>query len=54
MSNVDKNTNSNQQKSKPIYKIEVIKAMEEARKLSKDSKTKRYPNFSEVLKEING
>ena len=33
----------------PQYKPEVIAAMEEAKKISKDSNMKRYSNFSEAM-----
>lgn len=33
----------------PQYKPEVIAAMEEAKKISKDPNTKRYSNFSEAM-----
>ena len=35
----------------PQYKSEVIEAMEEARRISKDKTTKRYGSFAEVLEE---
>ena len=37
----------------PQYKPEVIEAMEEAKRISKNSGTKRYNNFSEALEDIN-
>ena len=37
----------------PQYKPEVIEAMEEAKRISKDPSTKRYNNFSEALEDIN-
>lgn len=37
----------------PHYKSEVLEAMEEAKKISKDPKTKRYSNFSEALEDID-
>lgn len=37
----------------PQYKPEVIEAMEEAKRISKISGTKRYNNFSEALEDIN-
>ena len=37
----------------PNYKPEVIEAMEEAKKLSRDPSTKRYSNFTEALKDLD-
>ena len=37
----------------PKYKPEVLEAMEEARKISRDPSMKRYHNFSEALKDLN-
>lgn len=37
----------------PHYKPEVLEAMEEAKKISKYPKTKRYSNFSEALDDID-
>lgn len=37
----------------PQYKPEVIAAMEEAKKISKDPNTKRYSNFSEAMEELD-
>lgn len=37
----------------PQYKPEVIEAMEEAKRISKNPSTKRYNNFSEALEDIN-
>lgn len=37
----------------PQYKPEVIEAMEEAEKLSKNPNTKKYSSFSEALEDIN-
>lgn len=36
----------------PQYKPEVIKAMEEAKRISRDPDTKRYTDVSEMFKEI--
>ena len=36
----------------PRYKTEVIDAMEEARKMSKDSTVKRYKNFAEAMEDL--
>lgn len=35
------------------YKAEVMEAMEEAKRISKDLNVKRYSNFSEVLEDLN-
>lgn len=37
----------------PQYKPEVIEAMEEAEKLSRNPNTKKYLSFSEVLEDID-
>ena len=37
----------------PEFRPEVIEAMEEAKKLSKDPGTKRYNSFSEALEDID-
>lgn len=37
----------------PKYKQNVLDAMEEAKKLSKDPNTKRYASFSEAMEDIN-
>ena len=37
----------------PQYKPEVLDAMDEAKKLSKNPKTKRYHSFSEALEDID-
>lgn len=37
----------------PKYKQDVLDAMEEAMKLSKDPNTKRYANFSEAMEDID-
>lgn len=37
----------------PKYKQDVLDAMEEAKKLSKDPNTKRYASFSEAMEDIN-
>lgn len=37
----------------PQYKPEVIEAMEEVKRISKNPGTKRYNNFSEALEDIN-
>lgn len=36
----------------PKYKQDVLDAMEEAKKLSKDPNTKRYASFSEAMEDI--
>lgn len=36
----------------PNYKPEVIEAMEEAKRISRDPKTKRYASFSEALEDV--
>lgn len=35
------------------YKQDVLEAMEEAKKLSKDPKAKKYSSFSEALEDLN-
>ena len=37
----------------PKYKPEVIEAMEEARRIARDPKTKRYDSLAEALKDID-
>ena len=37
----------------PQYKSEVIEAMEEARRISKDPNTKRYSSFAEALEDLD-
>ena len=37
----------------PKYKPEVLEAMEEARRISRDPNVKRYHNFSEALEDLN-
>ena len=37
----------------PQYKAEVIEAMEEARRISRDPNTKRYSSFSEALEDLD-
>ncbi len=37
----------------PKYKQDVLDAMEEAKKLSKDQNAKRYVSFSEATKHIS-
>ena len=37
----------------PQYRPEVMDAMEEAKKLSKDPNAKRYSNFSAALEELD-
>lgn len=36
----------------PEYKPEVIEAMEEAKRISRDPNEKRYTNFSEALEDL--
>ena len=36
----------------PKYRADMIEAMEEAKKISKDPESKKYNNFSEVLEEL--
>lgn len=36
----------------PNYKAEVIEAMEEAKKISRDPHTKRYNSFSEAIEDM--
>ena len=37
----------------PQYRSEVLEAMEEARRISKDPNTKRYGSFAEALEELD-
>ncbi|MCM1264466.1 MAG: type II toxin-antitoxin system RelB/DinJ family antitoxin [Butyrivibrio sp.] len=37
----------------PRFKPEVIEAMEEAKKISKDPNTKRYASFAEALEDMD-
>ena len=37
----------------PEFKPEVIEAMEEAKRISRDPNTKRYSSFSEALEDID-
>lgn len=37
----------------PQYKPEVVEAMEEARRISKDSGEKRYNSFSEAMEDLD-
>lgn len=37
----------------PQYKPEVVEAMEEARRISKEPGEKRYNSFSEAMEEIS-
>lgn len=37
----------------PQYKPEVVEAMEEARRISKDTREKRYDRFSEVMENMD-
>lgn len=37
----------------PQYKQEVLEAMEEAKRISKDPNTKRYRSFSEALEDLD-
>lgn len=37
----------------PQYKPEVIEAMEEAKRISKDPNAKRYTSFSEALEDLD-
>ena len=37
----------------PQYKSEVIEAMEEAKRISKDPNTKRYSSFSDVMEDLD-
>ncbi|MGM9937896.1 MAG: type II toxin-antitoxin system RelB/DinJ family antitoxin [Candidatus Ornithomonoglobus sp.] len=39
--------------SVPSYKQEVLDAMEEAKRISRDPNTKRYSSFSEALEDID-
>lgn len=36
----------------PKYKPEVVAAMEEAKRISRDSETKKYSSFSEALEDL--
>ncbi len=36
----------------PNYRPEVLEAMEEAKKISRDSKTKKYNSFSEAVEDM--
>ena len=36
----------------PRYKPEVLEAMEEAKRISRDPNTKRYSSFAEALEDI--
>ncbi len=38
----------------PQYRSEVLEAMEEARRISKDPNTKRYGSFAEALEDLDG
>lgn len=37
----------------PQYKPEVIEAMEEAKRISRDPNTKKYSSFTEALEDLN-
>lgn len=37
----------------PRYKPEVLEAMEEAKRISRDPNTKRYGSFAEAIKDID-
>ena len=37
----------------PQYRSEVLEAMEEARRISKDQNTKRYCSFAEALEDLD-
>ncbi|MBR3606674.1 MAG: type II toxin-antitoxin system RelB/DinJ family antitoxin [Lachnospiraceae bacterium] len=37
----------------PQYRLEVLEAMEEARRISKDPNTKRYSSFAEALEDLD-
>ena len=37
----------------PQYKLEVIEAMEEAKRISKDPNTKRYSSFSDAMEDLD-
>ena len=37
----------------PQYKPEVLEAMEEAKRISKDPATKRYSSFSEAMEDLD-
>ena len=34
------------------YKVEVLEAMEEAKRITRDPNTKRYSSFSEALEDL--
>ena len=38
----------------PQYKTEVIEAMEEAKRISKEPNTKRYSSFSDAMEDLDG
>lgn len=38
----------------PQYKPEVLEAMEEAKRISRDPSTKRYSSFSAAMEELDG
>ncbi len=37
----------------PQYKFEILEAMEEAKRISKDPDTKRYSSFSEAMEDLD-
>ena len=37
----------------PQYRPEVLEAMEEAKRISKDPQTKRYSSFSEAMEDLD-
>lgn len=37
----------------PQYRSEILEAMEEARRISKDPNTKRYSSFAEALEDLD-
>ena len=37
----------------PQYRLEVLEAMEEAKRISKDPNTKRYGSFAEALEDLD-
>ena len=37
----------------PQYKSEVLEAMEEARRISKDPNTKKYSSFAEAIEDLD-
>lgn len=39
--------------SETQYKLEVVEAMEEAKRISKDNSAKKYRKFSDMLKDID-